>query len=340
MTEVLLGTVLPPLGRGLLLAGILLLGGAVAWRFLIAPGAARLLAEAGNGGGGEGGGTPGENPLAPLSPRVARVAALTALALLPVWGLRLHAQLEGFRDPFAPLMEDLSFLVLETFWGWSWMAQGALLVLLAAGFALVARGERARPPVIGPRAVPGDPDPGTPISPGWKVLGVGVLFLVTTLALQSHAMGVPTNRWLAVALDGAHTLAGGAWIGSLALLLGVGRGAGPQAFAAQLRGFSPVAMVSVGVLVFAGFLLSTQHVVTWENLWISPYGRVLSLKVAVALGVMAVGGINWRRGLPVAHTPEGAAALRRRGWVEVGLACVVLALTAVLTGMPMPEDTH
>lgn len=313
----------PPLQRWLLFTGVLLLGGVLAWRVFVAPGAAAIL------------GAEGPDRLGSREARVAAIGAATAGVLVAVWGLRLYTQLLGFRDPFAPLAEDLGFLVFETFWGTVWMAQGGILVALALGFGLVAR----RPPAAIPARVEwGAPEPPPSLPSSWKLLNLGILALVATVALSSHAMSVPANVPLAVALDGAHTLAAGAWIGSLALILS--GGGGTALLAAQLRAFSPVAMVSVGVLLFAGFLLSTQHVMAWENLWTSGYGRVLLLKVAVAGGVLLVGAVNWRRGLPVLDTPEGAAATRRRAWMEVGAAALVLAVTAWLTGMTMPEGTH
>jgi len=314
----------PPFQRWLLYTGVLVLVGVAAWRVFIAPGAAARL------------GNRGSALLGAREPTLAWIGAGASLVLVVAWGLRLHTQLLGFRDPFVPLSEDLSFLVFETFWGTVWMVQGALLVALAAGFALVAR-RGAGDTGIPARIEWGSPEPPVPLPRRWRALVLGVVGVVATLALSSHAMSVPSSRALAVALDGAHTLAAGAWIGSLALILSVGRG---PTFAAQLRAFSPVAMVSVGVLVFAGFLLATQHVMAWENLWGSPYGRVLLLKVGVAGGVMAMGAWNWRKGLPTLDTPSGAAATRRRAWLEVAAATLVLAITAWLTGMSMPEGTH
>jgi len=313
----------PPLQRWLLFSGVVLLGGVAAWRVFVAPSAAALL-------GAEGPGRMGTREA-----RVAAIGSATAGVLVAVWGLRLYTQLLGFRDPFTPLAEDLTFLVFETFWGTVWMAQGGILLVLALGLGLVAR----RPSMaIAARVEWGSPEPPPSLPFSWKLLNLGVLALVATVALSSHAMSVPANVPLAVALDGAHTLAAGAWIGSLALILS--GGGGPALLAAQLRAFSPVAMVSVGVLLFAGFILSTQHVMAWENLWSSGYGQVLLLKVAVACGVLLLGAVNWRRGLPVLDTPEGAAATRRRAWMEVGAAALVLAVTAWLTGMSMPEGTH
>ena len=265
MIELLL---VPPVQRWPLyfFNGLLVLVGVAAWRVFIALGAAARL--------GEGGPT----LLGARGPVLAWIGASVSLALVVAWALRLYTQLLGFRDPFVPVSEDLSFLVFETFWGTVWMVQGVLLALLAIGFSWVAR--RGAPDAGIPARIEwGSPEPPARLPLSWRGLVLGVVGVVATLALSSHAMSVPSNVPLAVALYGAHTLAAGAWIGSLALILVVGRG---PTFAAQLRAFSPVAMVSVGILVFAGFILSTQHVMAWENLWGSPYGRVLLLKVGVA----------------------------------------------------------
>ncbi len=324
MTEFLEGAG-PLFQRTALFAGVLLLVGAWAWRAWIAPGAAA-----------EPVGDPSStgSHLGYIERRIQGVAAVVALLLLPVWGMRLWVQLLGFRDPFAPLSEDLRYLVFETLWGKVWMAQGALFLALALGFAVLSR---RRPDRVEGRVPWGDPRPSPSLPVSWKLVGLGVVGVAATLALSSHALSVPGFTSLAVALDGAHTLAGGAWIGSLALILSVGRG---PVFARQLHAFSPVAMVSVGILLFAGAILATQHLGSWQNLWASGYGRVFSTKVALAGGVLLLGFVNWRRGLPTVDSPEGARATARRGWMEVGMALLVLLATAILTGTSMPDGVH
>jgi putative copper export protein len=318
---------LPPLQRGLLFAGVLMLGGVLAWRAWIAPEAARAL------------GPGGDEALGRIEQHNLRLGGWVALLLLPVWGLRLPVQLLGFRDPFAPLSEDLVFLVLETLWGIAWMAQGALLIALVPLFWIGA----SETPRVAPRVQWGDPNPPPAFPWRWRLLGGAIMGIVATMALSSHAMSVPYNRPLAVVLDGAHIAAAGGWLGGLTLLLisGMGgRAAEPSVQAAQFRAFSPVAIVSVGMLTFAGALLATQHVMAWENLWGSPYGRVLMLKMAVAGGVMGMGAWNWRRGLPRMDSEEGRRQLTHRARLEILLALLVLGVTAILTGMSMPEGTH
>jgi putative copper export protein len=315
----------PALQRGLTYALLLPAFGAVGWRLWIAGGASALVEDDAH-----------RLELGRVSVGMARAGAWCLGLFLPVWALRLPAQLMGFRDPFAPLSEDLAFLIGETFWGTVWLAQGSLALM---GFGLFLHLAMRPPEPIAPRVPWGAPEPPPRVPGGWRMAGLVMVGLALTLALMSHALSVPFNRPLAVALDALHAGAAGVWIGGLALILGSGRGV-PALLAAQLRAFSPIAMASVGVLLFAGILLSSQHLMRWENLWISPYGRVLALKGGMALVVMGVGALNWRRGLPSAHTLEGAQSLRNRATLEVGLTLVVLALTALLTGMSMPEGTH
>lgn len=305
-------TLLYILQQSLLLAGTLLAVGCVAWRVLIAP---RAAAQAGLD----------VAALSIVERRVAHMGLVAALALLPVWGLRLFVQLQGFRDPFVPISEDLSFLVGDTFWGTVWLAQGAVLLLLPVAFGLArasTNAERSR------------------LSGGWWASGALTTGLVLTLALSSHAMGVTSGRALAVAADGLHALAGGAWIGSLAFILLVGRDRadGGPLFAGQLRAFSPVAVVCVITLTAMGVGLSWVHLSAWSDLWSTAYGRTLSLKVGVAGGALFLGLLNWRRGLPVVGTPEGDRRVRRQASAEVLLVVVVLVLTAVLTQTPKPGE--
>ena len=324
-------TLLPPLQRAFLFCGVLLLVGAVAWRGCVAPWQ--------------------PPPLRPLMRKVecrlTRVAFWVTNILLCTWLVRLGVQVMEFRDPFAPLRDDVRFLLMETFWGSVWMAQGSLLVFLAGTFHFLARRargkrERERRALEGGEVQEAEAGPGVTLPRTWKGAGTGILLLALTLSLSSHAMSVPLVAPLAVAMDTVHALAAGAWIGTLALIVGLrlpGR-EGSGALAGQLRAFSYLALASVPLLLLTGLMLSGFHVGELRNLWASGYGRVLSLKILTAAGVLLIGFRNWRYGLAQADEEPGARSVRRWAATEVGLAAGVVLLTAILVGMPMPEGVH
>ena len=303
-----MAAVLAPLQQWIFLSAASLAVGCAAWRLLVAPRAARSCADS------------TREDLRRIGERVARLGLGAALVLVLAWALRMVAQVMAFRDPFVPLREDVSFLLFETFWGTVWMAQGVLVVLLVIGF-WIARAS----------------------APAWWFVAVVALGVVTTLALSSHAMGVERGRPWLVAADALHGLTAGTWIGSLAVILAVGRGADRShldvsAFAAQIRSFSPLALASGITLVTMGLALSWTHVQTFANLFGTPYGRILIAKVGLAGAVFAAGFWNWRRGLPDCEHPRGAAALQGRAAGEVFLALGVLLLTAVLVNSPKPGE--
>jgi putative copper resistance protein D len=303
VTESLLAT----FQQWLLFSGAVLAVGCVTWRIVIVPRASSMVAPA------------VARHLSSIERRVAGAGLIATLVLVVAWALRMVVQVRGFRDPFVPLWDDVSFLLFETFWGTGWMMQGVVVTLLLGAFGWARGGSTV----------------------AWRIAGVLVLGLVTTLALASHAMGLESARALFVTADAVHALAAGCWIGSLAIILTLGRGAegGDEArawFAAQLRAFSPLAIASVSALIAMGAALAWTHIGAVSNLWETGYGRVLSAKVVLAGAVFLAGLVNWRRGLAVMDTVEGAAAIHRRASAEVGMAVVVLLLTAVLVHSVKP----
>ncbi len=258
-----------------------------------------------------------------LERRVASLGVVAAAGLTVAWSLRGVVQVMGFRDPFAPLWDDVSLLLFQTFWGTVWIGQGVVLLLLLVMSCFVTfrlRGHEAR-------VTPGFP---------WGATLALVLAVAITLAMSGHAMGVDRGRVLAVGADALHVLAAGAWMGCLAVLLIVNRDTSPAVFSAQIRAFSPLALASGAVLVLMGVGLSWTHLDSVSDLWTLRYGRLLSAKVVGAGLILALGFWNWRRGLPESDTVEGSAAVRRRAAAEVMLALGVLISTAMLVHATKP----
>lgn len=300
------------LQQWVLFASVVMAVGCIAWMLFVGPRVSRMASET-------------DAPaFRSIERKVVSMGAAATAVVVVAWLLRGVVQLVTFRDPFAPLSEDVSFLLFDLFWGTVWMGQGVVAALLLVAFFAARRALDG----------PGGP-PGRVTAARWTTGGLG-LALVASLSMSSHAMGVESARSLAVAADGIHLLAAGTWIGSLAVVLAVGRGGGRGLFAAQVRAFSPMAVVSVAALTFMGVALAWTHLQSVSDLWMETYGRVLSAKVLAAAVVFCTGFLNWRRGLPSLDGDEGVRKVQRGAAFEVSVAVGVLLLTAVLVHSAKP----
>lgn len=304
------GSTLWVLTRSIYYLGLLGIVGAVGFRLLVLPLARR---------------DPRWSPAAGEE-RVARAAwrfAAAALVLsLVALVARLWMQSAGLHGPEAAWeWERLRTMLTGTGWGRAWLLQAAGTILFGAGL-LPARGGRG----------------------GWLVLAVAAAALSAVPALSGHAAAVEGGRAAALLGDTLHVLAAGAWLGTLAVLLlagipatrALGKDARPGAVAALVSAFSPLALAAGAVVAVTGVLNTLFHLSAPAQLWETEYGRVLLLKLAVLSLVIATGFYNWRVVRPRLGTGKAARELYRSAGVELAVAVVVVAVTAVLVAIPTP----
>ncbi|KQS65993.1 copper resistance protein CopC [Modestobacter sp. Leaf380] len=282
------------------------------------------------------------------APRARRMT-LAGLAAVGVGGL-LSFLLQGPYAAAVGLTGVVDPQLLSTTAGSAYGATLLVRVVLAAGLAAVAvLAFRGRPTV--------------PLLAGGGVLGSG-------LVLSTAAVGHPVAGalpGLAVVVTTVHVAAMTAWLGGLAVLLAVVLRPGVAAggLATALPRYSRLAAGSVAALVVTGVVQSVREVGTLGALLSTTYGWVLVAKLVLVLGLLAVAGVSrvWvqqRLGAPrtssrrvVAHAysedaddedpaargrAEAAVAevgpFRRSVLIELAVAAVVLALSAVLVGTP------
>ena len=243
---------------------------------------------------------------------------------------RLVQQAAAFADTPAQWPTAVPLVLGSTTWGRGWILQALALVgaLLVAPRGLRSRGNSS------------------------SALGVALLALSASPALSGHAVGAPRFTVLAVALDTAHVVAAGTWLGTLALLavvaLPIVRASAPTVerpgalAVAVLARFSPVALASAAILALTGAFAAWLHLETLSALWSTDYGRMLIRKLVLLAGVGAAGAYNWKVNTPriAAHdAPADLRALRRSVMVELLLAAALVAVTAVLVATPLPAES-
>lgn len=268
---------------------------------------------------------PDSSMLASASRNAARVGCYAAILLALVAVIRLIAQSYAMHPADAGFAPALMWSMIGgTTWGLGWGIQVVAAVGAIAGFSAARQGS----------------------SRGWLVATFSVVLGAFSPAFSGHAASVPELRTLAILADGLHIIGASGWLGSLMVLLAAGipaamrlekddRGA---AVADLVNAFSPTALVFAGLTVTAGVFAAWIHLGEIAALWESQYGKTLLVKVAILGIVTATGAYNFLYVKPRLGKLEGVAHIRRSATIEVGIAVLVLLVTAVLVATPTAMD--
>jgi copper transport protein len=249
----------------------------------------------------------------------ATAGMIAAVILVLTSVIKLYGETAGLHDVPART------ILFATSWGWAWLAQMTACVLAVIAFGMAHRGGKNRG--------------------SWTLATICALILAATPALTGHAIG-SDEALFAVPLDVLHVLAGAAWLGTLAMILFVGVGAAAKApgdisigsrVATLINAFSPLALICGGAVVATGIVTSLLHLEPISRLWTSAYGMTLIVKLALVSLLFSVGAWNWRRVKPNLGGPEGVRALRFSAKLELSASMLVLAVTAFLVALPLPE---
>jgi len=301
------------LSRWLVFAGLLTSFGAIVFRVAILPRVSPGLAPPKDSDGFD-------------PSRASARAGLLGIRLLLLGAIgRLAAQMAVFRDPFAPLLEELQLLLVATTWGKAWIGQVgfALVALIAFAFAARARGR--------------------PASAGWGLATAAVVLLQYTPAFSGHAIGSEHLTMGAITADIFHVMAGGAWLGSLAVIAVVVAGArkhgdpiGRVRLSGWIEAFSPIALVSAALVGATGLFGAWLHLGGISSLWTSSYGQRLSLKLAILSIVLGCGAYNWKRSQGRVSASGHSPRLPPTVSIELAAGILILLITAVLVTTPLP----
>jgi putative copper resistance protein D len=177
----------------------------------------------------------------------------------------------------------------------------------------------------------------------WASLAAVVL-LGASVSL-SHAVSRMDHRPLLLVLTAGHHLGMAAWLGALPfLLLALRMSSDPRVSRQMARRFSTMALISVGLLVFAGAGLSWFYAGSWQGIYGTSYGLLLSAKIVLTALMLTLGAGNFYV-LRRAQVDAGPLLfrLRRFSEAEIGLGFTVILAAASLTAQSpsvdeMPQD--
>lgn len=172
------------------------------------------------------------------------------------------------------------------------------------------------------------------------------LVLISTTSLVGH--GAATEEPAALALDYVHNLVAAAWIGGIIyfafVLLPSLPAPGREMLGLTLiPRFSMIFIVSLGIIIVSGPMLMWSVEGDVGLITESVFGRLLFLKLALASGMVAMGGyVQFRlqagakRAILSGGTPSVYSSLRRslKGDVVMGIA--ILGVVALMTNATLP----
>jgi len=132
----------------------------------------------------------------------------------------------------------------------------------------------------------------------WPAL-IGGLGLMITFSLGSHSASGGGQFW-SITSDFVHFAATAAWIGALVQLPLLFRWAGRQLDGAQrvlylanaLDRFSWLSVISIALVIGTGVFNGFVQLPTFESFYETTFGRVLMVKMALILPLLAVAGFN------------------------------------------------
>jgi copper transport protein len=251
------------------------------------------------------------------SVNAATFGMFAAVGLVVATAIKLYGESVSMHDV------TLWTILFTTGWGAAWLAQMLASVIAILAFRAAHGESRA----------------------AWPIAGFAALVLAVTPALTGHAIA-GDDALAAVPLDVLHVIAGSVWMGTLAAIIIVGISAAAKTpsspnvgaiVARMINTFSPLALVCGGTVVATGVVAALLHLESVSRLWTSAYGITLIVKIGLVGVLFAVGAWNWRRVKPSLGGDEGVVALGRSARIELAVSAAVLALTAVLVAMPLPE---
>jgi putative copper resistance protein D len=169
----------------------------------------------------------------------------------------------------------------------------------------------------------------------------GLIALAASVSL-SHAASRMDHRLLLLVLTAGHHLGMAAWIGALPfLLIALRLNRDADISRRMARRFSTLAVISVATLILAGAGLSWFYAGSWQGMYGTSYGLLLSAKIVLTALILTLGAGNFLLLRRVDSDPAPLLLrLRRFSEAEIGLGFTVILAAASLTAQsPSVDDT-
>jgi putative copper resistance protein D len=176
----------------------------------------------------------------------------------------------------------------------------------------------------------------------WRRTGMAMsaAVLLAAAAATSHSFSRMTDRAPMAFADAIHQLGASVWIGGIPyFVVTLARTRDGIAWRRVGKRFSLMSMASVAALTLAGLALAYVFVGSWQGLYGTSYGVMVLGKVALLIGLLGLGFLNFRTVERLRADPSTSILrMRRFAEVEIGVGLSVFALAASITSSPPAID--
>lgn len=189
-------------------------------------------------------------------------------------------------------------------------------------------------------------------SADWRLWSAGAIVLAIAVmigpAWTGHAGATPGIAGeFPLAADALHLLAAGAWLGGLPplamLLARAWRQKEPRwatVTAIAVQRFSLLGVISVGTLLASGVANSWYEVGSLNNLFVTSYGQLVLIKIAIFAAMIALASVNRFYLTPRLATASTVRWLYRTSLAETGLGFAAVAVVGFLGAMAPASHAH
>ena len=160
------------------------------------------------------------------------------------------------------------------------------------------------------------------------IFTVAMLLIAYSFSLIGH---VAELTLVAASAIGLHILAISLWVGSLYPLWYLCKHEEVLRLQKIMQRFGELAIIFVGVLLITGIFIVVQLLESTIELVTTSYGLTLLFKLTGVLALLFLGAMNKLKLVPRLTDEKGVVRLQRSIAMELGLALLVLIITAYLT---------
>jgi methionine-rich copper-binding protein CopC/putative copper export protein len=259
--------------------------------------------------------------VAESSDRVKRLAYAALLLFIVATLTRLAAESNLIPDASSDRFNAMMSVARGTRWGYGWTvgACGALVVLIGLAVTRVTLA-------------------------GWVVAALGVVAIGTGDGLTGHAGASTRYLALSIAVDLAHLLGAGGWLGGLTALLLAGLPSLRSLNTAEriragsrlVRSYHRAATDCVLIVVVTAVISAWLRLGSVPALWTSTYGRTLLIKVAFVAVLVGFGWFHWRTAVVAEWDDDTKFRFQRSATLELLVGAIVVGVTAVLVSTALP----